>query len=134
MIGGRSQPGRVVARVGQVQAATGLHDVADHQADEQRERGHQQEVGQGHTAHLADSRRVSDRADAQHDGAEDHRSDHHLDQCNERGTQGLQRDREVRDDQTEQGSDDHTGDHENVEVVGPVFLGLTLRPTGHGLR
>ena len=76
---------------GDPQTLTGVDDVADHQTDGQRERRHRQEVDQGEAADLADLRGLADRADAQHDRAEDHRRDHHLDQVDEAGAERLER-------------------------------------------
>jgi hypothetical protein len=83
-----------------VQAGTRL-DVADDQADGQRDRRHDQEVAEREAADLADLRGLADRADAEHDGAEDDRADHHLDQVDEAGAERLQLDREVGNEETD---------------------------------
>ena len=61
----------------------GLQQIADHQADGQRDRGHADEVDQREAADLADARGAPHRADPEHDRAEDDRRDHHLDQADE---------------------------------------------------
>ena len=77
------------ARV-EVQAGAGVDDVADDQADGQRDGRHDEEVAQRQAADLADLGRLADRADAEHDGAEDDRADHHLDQVDEAVAERLQ--------------------------------------------
>ena len=68
----------------------GVQDVADDQADGQRDRRHGQEVGERQAADLADPGGAAHRADAEHDRAEDDRLDHHLDQGDERRAERLE--------------------------------------------
>ena len=82
-------------RLGQVQAAARLQDVADDQADGQRDRRHDHEVAEREPADGADLGGLAYRADAQHDRAEDDRRDHHLDQVHEAGAERLELDGEV---------------------------------------
>ena len=80
------------------------------------------EVGQGQAADLADLGRLPDGADAEHDRAEDHRADHHLDQVHERGAQRLERLTDVGGDQTDDDAEHHRGDHRDIEVMRAIFL------------
>ena len=75
----------------------------------------------GETADLADAGGLPDRADAEHQRAEDDRADHHLDQVHEPGAERFQLFGEVREEETDadpQQDGDHDGD---VEEVGPVI-------------
>ena len=113
---------------GDVQALAGMDDVADHQADRQRQRRHRQEVDQGEAADLADLGRLADRSDPQHDRAEDHRRDHHLDQADEAGAERLQLLGEVGEQQPDRDSEANRHDDRDVQVVGTVLL--LGRPAG----
>ena len=63
---------RIVGR--ELEALARVDQVADHEADRQGEGGHDHEVDERQAADLADRGGLGDRADAQHDGAEDHRA------------------------------------------------------------
>ena len=71
------------------------------QADRQREGRHRDEVAEREPADLADLGRAGDRADAEHDRAEDDRLDHHLDQGHEAVPSGLSSTRERRRDEAD---------------------------------
>src|SRR3546814_5354533 len=47
------------------------------------------EIAQGLETDSSDLLEITHRSDAVHDGAEDHRRDHHLDQCDKPVAQGL---------------------------------------------
>ena len=81
---------------GHVEALAGVDEVADDEPDRQRERRHDHEVQQRQAADLADGRGLGDRADADHDRAEDDRRDHHLDEGDEPLADRLERDAEAR--------------------------------------
>jgi hypothetical protein len=106
--------------VGQVQPGPGLDEVADHQADGQRDRRHHQEVDERQTADLPDAGGLPDRADAEHQGAEDDRADHHLDQVHESGAERFQLDCEVREQEADADPQEYGDDDGYVEEVGPV--------------
>ena len=74
-----------------VEAGARLDDLADEDADEQRDGGDHLEVDQRLQADATDLLQVADRGDAVHDGAEDDRRDHHLDQRDEGVAQPLDR-------------------------------------------
>ena len=80
-----------LVRGGGRQALARLDEVADDQADGQGERRHRHEVAEREPADPADLGGLADRADAQHDRAEDHRRDHHLDEVDEAGAERLER-------------------------------------------
>lgn len=109
-------------RVGDREARTRVDDVADDQADTERDQRHHREVGECDATYRADLRGLPYRADAQHDGAEDDRRDHHLDQVHEAGADRLQLDREVGGDQSDGDAEHHRDDHRDVEIVGAVPL------------
>ena len=71
---------------------------------------------------------LRDRADAEHERAEDDRLDHHLDQGDEGRADPLQADGEVGEDEADDGPEDDGDDHRDVEVVGAVAL--DRRPAG----
>ena len=111
--------------VGQVHAAAGVDEVADDQADRERERRHDEEVDERQPADLADGSGFAYRADAQHDRAEDDRRDHHLDQCDEHRAEhadaladlgGEKADRDACEDR------DDDGDVEPVRAVAARFI------------
>jgi hypothetical protein len=73
-----------------VEAATGLKDFADEKADGQRHRRDDFEIDQGLQSDAANAFQIAHRRDAVHHRAEDHRRDHHLDQCDEAVAERLQ--------------------------------------------
>ena len=79
-----------------------------------------QEVAERQPADLADPGRAGHRADAEHDGAEDDRLDHHLDERDEAGAERLELQAGVGGHEPDQDAEEHRGDHGDVEVVGPV--------------
>jgi hypothetical protein len=68
---------------GDIHSRTGFQQVADDQADGERDRRHHQEVAEREPTDLADVGGRAHRSDAEHDCAEDDRCDHHLDQVDE---------------------------------------------------
>jgi hypothetical protein len=94
-----------------VEALAGLQDLADDQADSERQGRDRFEIEQRLDADAADLLEVAHRADAMHHGAEDHRRDHHLDQRDEAVAKRLQCLAGVRkvmtDDDAERDGDQH---------------------------
>ncbi len=115
---GRAGGGDLVV---EAEPLTRVQQVADDQADGQGEGRHHDEVAEREPAHLADAGGAAHRADAEHDRAEDHRLDHHLDQRDEGVAERLELDGEVRGDQPDGDAEAHGDDHRDVEVVGPVL-------------
>jgi len=111
----------------QVQPRARVQQIAHHQADHQRERGHHQEVTECEQAYLAHLRGLGDRADPEHDGAEDDGRDHHFDQGDESGAQW----RELLCHTRRGESDDHAehhGDHNrDIEAMGRIAVGRLRR-------
>ncbi len=110
-------------RLGQLQPAAGLQEVADQQADGQRHRGHDHEVAEGESAHGADLGGLAHRADAQHDRAEDHGRDHHLDEVHEARAQRFELHGHAGCGEADHDAEQHRGDHRDVEIVRSVALG-----------
>ena len=136
------QPARLVCLLGQlgalarggfrqVHAAAGMDDVADDKADRERERRHHQEVGEGQAADLADGRGFAHRSDAQHDRAEDHRSDHHLDQGDEHRAENTDALADLGGENADRDTDEHRGDHRDVEPVCAVLAARRIRRLGY---
>ena len=105
---------------GELEALAGVDQVADDEADGEREGGHHHEVTQGKAADLADRGRLGDGPDAQHDGAENDRADHHLDEFDEPVTQRLEGLGELGEHQPDQGAEDDGRDDRDVEIMGLV--------------
>jgi hypothetical protein len=82
---------RVEGRGIDVEAGARVQQLADDEADRQRQRGHDLEVEQCLHADPPDLRQVAHGSDAVHDGAEDHRRDHHLDELDEPIAERLER-------------------------------------------
>jgi hypothetical protein len=123
--GGRVLPsGRLLARRGsrggEVQAGTRLDDVADHEADAEGDRGHREEVAQREASDLAHLGGLSHGTDAEDDGAEDDRADHHLDQVDEAGSDRLELHRHVGCDEADDDAGEDRDDDGEVEVVRSV--------------
>ena len=106
----------------EMQARARLKQVADDQPDDQGDSRHDDEVEQRQAADLTDLRRLPDRPDTEHDRAEDHRTDHHLDQVDERGAQRLERLADVGGQETDSNARDHRDDHRHIEVMRAIFL------------
>jgi hypothetical protein len=70
---------------------------------------------------------MGDRSDAQHQGAEDDRRDHHLDQRDEARAQRLELDGEVGGHQAHRDACEHRGDHREVQIVRAVLAGRSRR-------
>ena len=106
--------------LGQVHAASGVDQVADHQADRQREGRHHQEVDERQAADLADGGGFAHRPDAQHDRAEDDRRDHHLDQADEHRAEHADALADLGREQADGDAGQHRDDDGDVEPVGAV--------------
>ena len=104
----------------QLEAFARVDQVAHHQANGERERGHDHEVAQCQAPHFADCCGFGDRADAQDDGAEDDGGNHHLDELDEAVAKRLQRFADLREQQADYGAQDYGGDDGHVKVVGFV--------------
>ena len=68
-----------------IEVMTRLDDIADSQPDGKGKCGHGDEIPEGNAAGLPHARCGPHRADAQHNGAENHRRDHHLNEIDEHG-------------------------------------------------
>src|ERR1700736_249430 len=69
-----------------------------------------------------------------HDGTEDHRRNHHLDQCNEAVTERLQRLAEIRIEISDQDTERDRNENLNIQDLVPRMMtgGGTDRFCGHG--
>ena len=101
----------------ELEALARVDQVADHEADGQGEGGHDHEVAQRQAADLADGGGFGDGADAQDDGAEDDRGDHHLDQLDEPVAERLEGFADLGEQQADEGAEDDGGDDGDVEVM-----------------
>ena len=129
---GAPAPGRLAASSSvEVQARAGLDDVADDQADRQRDGRHRQEVAERQPADLADLGGLPHRADAEHDRAEDDRADHHLDQVDEAGAERLELTPNSGQTRPTMMPSDDGDDDGDVELVGAVPL-RARRLRSHG--
>ncbi len=102
------------------QPRAGVEQVADDQADRQRDGRHHQEVAEREAADLADLGGLAHRADAQHDGAEDDRADQHLDQATKPVPSGLSATPASGATRPTSDAGADGDDHREVEPVGPV--------------
>ena len=116
--------GALTRSVGDVEPFARVQQVADDQTDAQREGRHRQEVDEGQPADLADGRSLTHRSDAEHDGAEDHRCDHHLDQRDEHGAEHADALAHVGGQDADGDTGDDRDDHRDVEPMGTVPLGF----------
>jgi hypothetical protein len=89
----------------------GCHKVDDHEADDQRDRGHDLEVDQRLQADPADLLHVLHAGDAVHHGAEDDRRDQHLDQLDEGVAERLHLRPELRVEVSEEDAGQDGGQH-----------------------
>ena len=120
--------------LGQVQARSGLDDVADDKPDAEGDRRHREEVAERESAHLADLCRAAHRSDAEHDGAEDDGADHHLDEVDEPGAQPFELDTELWGDDADRDAKDHGDDDSDIEVVGAITADGSIDDgVGHGV-
>ncbi len=115
----------------QVHAAAGMDDVADDEADRERERRHHDEVDEGQAADLADGGGLTHRSDAEHDRAEDHRRDHHLDQRDEHRAEDADALADLGGEKADRDADEHRGDDGDVEPVCAVFAARRIRRLGY---
>ncbi len=111
---------RALVQVGRidVHAGAGLHHVRDDHADDQRQRGEEQEIDHRLDEHPAHRLQLSHAGDAGDDGQEDHRRDDHLHQLDEGVAQRLELLGEGRLEVAEQRTE-HDGDH-HLEIQLPV--------------
>ena len=107
-----------------VETGARFNEVAHHQTNGQRKGGHQDKIGQRNAAGFTYGCCRADRADAQNDGAEDHRGDHHLDQVDEHRSDNLEFGGCAGCHQPEDNASDNRNDHSDVKPVGPVFSWL----------
>src|SRR5205085_3068123 len=97
--------------LGQMQARPRFQHIADDQPDGQRDGGHHHEVGQRQPADRADLGGLTDRADAQHDGAEDDGRDHHLDEVHEPGAERFELDGDTGGGESHDDAEQYGADH-----------------------
>ncbi len=119
-----------------VEAVAGLQYLADQEADRERERRHRLEIEQRLDADAADLLEIAHRGDAVHDGAEDHRRDHHLDQRDEAVAERLELPAEVRieipDEDAERDRDQHLDVEDRVPgMTGRACQNRTASETFH---
>jgi N-acetylmuramoyl-L-alanine amidase len=117
-----------------VQPVAGVQHVADDQADGQRDRRHDEEVAERQPPTLPTFAALPDRADAEHDRAEDDRADHHLDQVHEPGAERerlAELGRREPDHDPGHGGADH-GQVEDVRAVAAWPLGVVRWRCGVG--
>ena len=93
---------RIDRRRVDVEAVAGLKDFADDEADRQRYRRDNFEIDQGLQPDAADAFQITHRRNAVHHRAEDHRRNHHLDQCDEAIAERLQLLAEIGKEATDQ--------------------------------
>src|SRR6202043_4114753 len=98
-----------------VEAMAGLQDFADDQADRQRDRRNSLEVDQRFYADPAVALHITHRGNAMHDGTEDHRRNHHLDQCDEAVAERLQRLAEIRKEISDQYTERDRDENLNIQ-------------------
>ncbi len=112
-----------IERVGiDVEPDAGLHDVADDQADQHRQRGEDFEIDDRLQADAADLGGVGQLADADDHGDEDDRRDHHAHQLHEAVAEGLHLHGDRRPEMAEHDTQ-HDGDEDlDVERLGLVRL------------
>src|SRR2546423_6438779 len=101
-----------------------LQKLADHETEGQRHRRDRLEIEQGLDADPADLLEIAHRADPVHDGAEDDRPDHHLDERDEAVTKRLERGAGGRKIMADQ---DAGGDGEQNLDVSMVYQGREVR-------
>jgi hypothetical protein len=90
-----------------VQPPARLDHIGHDQAEDERQRREDEEVGEGLGRHPPDLAQIAHPGDAGHDGQEDHRRDDHLHQLDEGVAQRLQRLAELRPEMT-----DHRPQHD----------------------
>src|SRR5205085_2321045 len=102
-----------------VEALARLQQLADDQADRQRQGRNRLEVEQRLDADAADLLEIAHRADAIHHGAEDHRRDHHLDQGDEAIAERFQLNAGLRKQMADQDADRDGNQDLNIENAVP---------------
>jgi hypothetical protein len=117
-----------------VEAVAGLQDFADDQADRQRHRRDGLEIDQRFQADAANALQIPHRGNAVHDGAEDHRRNHHLDQRDEAVAERLQLLAEIRIEISDQDTERDCDENLNIQDLVPGLMagGGTDRFCGHG--
>src|SRR5262249_51648451 len=102
-----------------VEAAARPDDLTDQEPDDQRQRGYHLEIHQRLDADAPDLLEIAHRCDAVHDGAEDHRRDHHLDELNETVAERLERLSGFGEEIAHRDADQDRNDHLNIEYRVP---------------
>lgn len=74
----------------------------------------------GNATGLPHTRGGSHRADTQHNGAENHRRDHHLNEIDEHGAQHLQFLGHIGSNQTKDNAGDHCNNDADIKPVGVI--------------
>ncbi len=117
-----------------VEAGAGLQQLADDQADRQRDRGNRLEIDQRLEADPADTLQIAHRGNAVHHGAENHRCDHHLDQRDKAVAERLQLLAEIRIEVPDQDAKRDRDENLDVKDLVPRLApgGRTDRFCGHG--
>ncbi|KAG0776292.1 hypothetical protein G6F22_012675 [Rhizopus arrhizus] len=100
-----------------VHAGAGLHHVRHDHADDQRQRGEEQEVRHRLGEHPAHGAQVGHAGDAGDDGQEDHRRDDHLHQVDEGVAERLHLLTDQRFVVAEDGAQDDRHDHLEVQLA-----------------
>ncbi len=118
-----------------VEAGARLDDLADQQADAERDGRDHLEINQRLDADPAEFLQVAHAGDAVHHGAEDHRRDHHLDQRDEAVAERFERLAEIRIEMPDRDADHDRDQHLDVEHRVPgamvrIFLRANRR-RGH---
>ncbi len=124
--GARVECGRV-----HVEAGSGMHDVADDESDDQRQRRDDFEIEKSFASDAADLAQIVHPGDSGDHGAEDHQSDDHGDQSDEGVAQRFHRDSfrgaDVAEDDRDQDGETHLHPERCVKVLrgrgGSVGLG-----------
>ena len=105
-----------------VEAAAGLKDFADDEADRQRHRRDDFEIDQRLQPDAADAFQIAHRRNAVHHRAEDHRRDHHLDQRDEAVAERLQLLAEIGKETADQDAERDRDQDLNIEDLVPGLM------------
>ncbi|MGX1319842.1 hypothetical protein AB7M17_003295 [Bradyrhizobium sp. USDA 377] len=126
---------RVDRRGVDVEAVSGLEDLADQQTDCERDGRDRLEIDQRLQPDPADPLEIAHRGDAVHHGAEDDRRDHHLDQRDEAVAERLQGlaeiGIEIADEHAEHDRDQHLDVKDLVPGLVPAVDGWLDRNLCH---
>jgi hypothetical protein len=107
-----------------IKARSGLDQISDYQANQQRNRGDHFEVEQRLAAYTAYLLHVSHTGDTGNDGAKDHQLDYHGDHAYEGGAEGLHGDRRTLPQIAENDSDRYTDEDLAPESSVEGFLAI----------